>query len=100
MLNYRFRRTSLPHEELRIVLENIIIDKVTTHPASKVKKLDTSAPMEIGMAAGADGEETFEEGFGKHLNLQREQGNRRQILLERRKGHQLERSEVLQQQQR
>ena len=32
---------------------------------SKVKKIDTSAPMEIGMAAGSDGDEVFEEGFGK-----------------------------------
>ena len=30
-----------------------------THSASKVKKIDTSAPMEIGMAAGTDGEEAF-----------------------------------------
>ena len=46
--------SSLP---MRKVLENIIIDEVTTHSASKVKKIDTSAPMEIGMAAGADGEQ-------------------------------------------
>ena len=62
LLNYRFRCTTLPYEELLITLENIIIDKVTTHSAPKVKKIDTSAPMDVGMAAGADGEETFEEG--------------------------------------
>ena len=59
----------LPYEELLIAPENNIIDKVTTHPASKVNKIDTSAPMEIGMAAGADGEETFEQGCGKTFEL-------------------------------
>ena len=70
LLNNRFRRTRLPYEELLIALENIIIDSVTTHSAPKVKKIYTSAPLETGMAAGADGEETFKEGCGKHLNLQ------------------------------
>ena len=32
----------MPYEELLIALENVIIDKVTTHSASKVKKIDTS----------------------------------------------------------
>ena len=45
--------------------KNIIIDKVTSHTLSQVKKIDTSSPMEIGMAAGTGGEETFEEGHGK-----------------------------------
>ena len=39
------------------------MDKVTTHSAPKVKKMDTTAPTEIGMVAGTDGEETFEEGY-------------------------------------
>ena len=65
LLNYRFRGTTLPYEELLIALENIIIHKVTTHPAPTMNKIDTSAPMEIGKAAGTDGEETFEEGNGK-----------------------------------
>ena len=34
------------------------------------EKIDTSAPVTICMAAGPDGEETFEKGCGKHLNLQ------------------------------
>ena len=68
--NCRFRGTTLPHEELLIALENVIIDKFTRHSASKVKKTDTSAPMDICMAAGTDGEEAFEEGYGKHLILQ------------------------------
>ena len=55
-----------------------------------MKKIDASAPMDIGMAAGADGEETFEEGYGKtpELALQAEyKGTRRQRW---RKGSQLE----------
>ena len=36
----------------------------TTHSVSNVKKIDTSATMKIGMAAGTDGEEGFEEGYG------------------------------------
>ena len=70
LLNYRLRGTTLPYEELLIALENIIIDKVTTHSTSKEKNIDTSAPMEIGMAAGTDGEEAFEEGTEKHLKSQ------------------------------
>ena len=78
LVNCRFRGTTLPHEELLIALENVIIDKVTRHSASKVKKIDTSAPMDIGMAAGTDGEEAFEEGDGKHLILQCKQCTREQ----------------------
>ena len=65
LLNYRSRGTTLPYEELLIALENIIIDKVTTHSIPKVKKIDTIALMEIGRTAGTDGEEAFEEGYGK-----------------------------------
>ena len=39
LLNYRFRGTTSPYEELLIALENIIIDKVTTHSASKAKQI-------------------------------------------------------------
>ena len=49
LLNYRFRGTTF--EELLVALDNIIIDKAATHSASKVKKIDTSAPMEIGKTA-------------------------------------------------
>ena len=65
LLNYRLRGTTLPYEELLIALVNIIIDMVTTHSASKVKNIDTSAPMEIGMDAGTDGEEAFDVEYGK-----------------------------------
>ena len=69
LLNYRFRGTTLPYEELLIALENIIIEMLTTHSVSKVKKIDTSAPKEIGMVAGTDGEEAFDEGYGKRSEL-------------------------------
>ena len=39
-----------------VALENITVDKVVTVPTARSKKHDTSAPMEIGMAAKADGE--------------------------------------------
>ena len=63
LLNYRFRGNTLPCVEILIALENIIIDKVATHSAFKVKKMDTSAQMEIGMAAGTDGEAAVEDGY-------------------------------------
>ena len=43
--NYRFRGTAMPYGELIIALENIIIDKVSTVPAARSRKHDTSAPM-------------------------------------------------------
>ena len=67
LLNYRFRGTTLPYEELLIALENMITDKVTIHSVSKLKKIDTNAPMEIGVAAGTD---RSKKGTEKHLNLQ------------------------------
>ena len=98
LLNFRLRGTTLPHEKLLIALANIIVDKVTTLSASKVKKIDTSAPMEIGMAAGTDGDEALEEGYGKHLNLQCRRYTREQEpKVEWRKRSQSERTEVLQQ---
>ena len=52
-------------EEVLIALENVIIDKVTTHSASKEKIIGASAPLDPGMAAGTDGEEASEERYGK-----------------------------------
>ena len=69
LLNCRFRGTTLAYEELLIALENSIMDKVTTLSVPKVQKIDTSKPMEIGMAAGTDGKETFEERYGKTSEL-------------------------------
>ena len=38
--------------ELLVALENIIVtDKVATVPTARNRKVDTSSPMEIGMAA-------------------------------------------------
>ena len=56
LLNYRFRGTTMSYSELIVALENIIVDKVATDPTARSKKHDTSAPMEIGMAAKEDGE--------------------------------------------
>ena len=62
LLNYRFRGTTMSYSEIIIALENIIVDKVSTIPSSKSRKNDTSAPMEIGMAAKEDGESVSQEG--------------------------------------
>ena len=58
LLNYRFRGTMMSYNEL----ENIIVDKVATVPTARSRKHDTSAPMEIGMAAKEDGENVLQEG--------------------------------------
>ena len=42
-------------------MENIIIDKVSTVPTARNRKNDTSAPMDIGMAAKDVGEHLREE---------------------------------------
>ena len=62
LLNYRFRGTTMSYNELIIALENTIVDKVVTVPTFGNKKHDTSAPMEIGMAAKEDGETASQEG--------------------------------------
>ena len=67
LLNYRFRGTAMSYDELIIALENIIIDKVPT-VNSRSRKHDTSAPMEIGMAA-SDGENSSQEGDQRIIDL-------------------------------
>ena len=42
----------MSYSELLVALENIIIDKVATVPTASNRKIDTSAPMEIGMGGG------------------------------------------------
>ena len=69
LLNYRFRGTTMSHSEIIIALENIIVDKVSTSPSSKSRRNDTSAPMEIGMAAKGDGENVSQEGEQRIMNL-------------------------------
>ena len=56
--------------------------------------------MELGMAAGTDGEEAFEEGNGKTFQFAVRavyKGNMSQRWMEWRKGSQLECTELLQQ---
>ena len=62
LLNYRFRGTTMPFDELIIALENIIIDNVPTISTARSRRHDTSAPMDIGMAIKEDGENTSQEG--------------------------------------
>ena len=69
LLNYRFRGTTMSYNELNIALENIIVDKVVTVPTARNKKHDTSAPMEIGMAAKEDGENASQEGDQRIMDL-------------------------------
>ena len=45
----RFPGTTMSHDDL-------LIDKVATVPTTRNRKVDTSAPMEIGMAAKDDGD--------------------------------------------
>ena len=45
----------MSYSELLVALENIIIGKVATVPTAR-RKNDTSAPMQIGMAAKEGGE--------------------------------------------
>ena len=69
LLNYRFRGTTMSYSEIIIALENIIVDKVSTAPSSKSRRNDTSAPMEIGMAAKEDGESVSQEGDQRIMDL-------------------------------
>ena len=69
LLNYRFRGTAVPYDELIIALENIIIDKVSTVPTARSRKHDTSAPMKIGMATKEDGENASQEGDQRIVDL-------------------------------
>ena len=59
----------MSYSELLVALENIIIDKVATVPTARNKKVDASAPMEIGMAAKDDGESAREEGYQRIVDL-------------------------------
>ena len=52
----------MSYSELLVSLENIISDRVAAVPKARNKKHDTSAPMEIGMAAKEDGESASQEG--------------------------------------
>ena len=59
----------MSYGELIIALENIIVDKVSTVPSSKSRRNDTSAPVEIGMAAKEDGENASQAGDQRIVDL-------------------------------
>ena len=69
LLNYRFRGTTISYSELLVALENIIVDKVATVPTGRNMIIDTSAPMEIGMAAKEDGENVSQQGDQGTMDL-------------------------------
>ena len=69
LLNYRFRGTTMSYSEIIIALENIIVEKASTVPSSKNRRNDTSAPMEIRMAAKEDGESASQEGDQRIMDL-------------------------------
>ena len=56
LLNFRFRGTTMCYDELLIALEKIIIDNVATFLTARNRKVDTNAPMKIGMSTKDDGE--------------------------------------------
>ena len=62
VLNFGFRSMTLKYEEVLIALENTIIDKVSTAPTTRQKKVGTSAPQEIAMGSKDDSESLREEG--------------------------------------
>ena len=59
----------MSYSELIFSLENIIVDKVATGPTARSRKHDTSAPVEIGMAAKEDGENASQEGDQRIIDL-------------------------------
>ena len=91
LLNYRFRGTTMSFGELIVALENIIIDKVATVPTARGQKHDTSAPMEIGMAAKEDSENVIQEGDQRIIDLAPQRNWQRKVELWQ--GSKLERKE-------
>ena len=60
LLNFKISGTTLSYDELLIAWENTIIDKVATVPTARNRKIDTGAPMGMGMAAKDDGDNLTE----------------------------------------
>ena len=56
LLNFTFRGRTLKYEKFSVALENIILDNFSTVPTTRQKQVDTSAPMDIGMATKDDSE--------------------------------------------
>ena len=69
LLNFRFRGTTVSYAEVLIALLNNVIHKASTVPTGRHKKLDSSAPMDIGMAAKGDGENSREEGDQRIMDI-------------------------------
>ena len=69
LLNYSFRGTTMSYSELLVALDSIIIGKVATVPTARNRKIDTSAPMEIGVAAKDDGKSAREEGYQRIVDF-------------------------------
>ena len=57
------------YSEHIVALENIIIEKAATVPTARHRQIDTSTPMEIGMAAKDDGESASQEGDQRIIDL-------------------------------
>ena len=68
-ISNKFRGTTMSYSELIVALENITVEKVVTVPTARNKKHDTSAPMEIGMAAKEDGENASQEGDQRIMDI-------------------------------
>ena len=51
LLRFRFRRTTLNHEQRLIALENTTVEKASTAPTTRQNKFDTCAPIKIRMAS-------------------------------------------------
>ena len=77
LFNFRLRGTSMSYDEFLIALENILIDKVATVPTARIRKIDTNATMETGMAAKVDGDNLREEGDHRIVDLALQAVNKR-----------------------
>ena len=62
LLNFRFRGTTMWHDELLTAMDNVITDKVSAVPTARSRKIDRSALNEIGITGTDDGENSTEEG--------------------------------------
>ena len=68
LLNFTLRGTTLKFEEFLIALGDII-DKASTAPTIRQKKVDTSALLESGVAAKDDSESSREEGDQRIVDI-------------------------------
>ena len=59
--NYRFRGTTMSYSEIHCTGEHNVLTRCRQSRKSKSRRNDTSAPMEIGMAAKEDGESVSQE---------------------------------------